>query len=71
MLAANAESVPVTETSHRSSFFRQSGWLMIANIAGGMMMWAVHFLNRFIHAGEYGRFGFFLAVVMIFVVMGT
>ena len=56
---------PMTQAAQRSSFFRQSGWLMIANIAGGMFMWAVHFLNRFVHAGEYGRFGFFLAVVML------
>jgi O-antigen/teichoic acid export membrane protein len=65
MLAANAESVPVTETSHRSSFFRQSGWLMIANIAGGMMMWAVHFLSKVIGPTQYGIFGVLLAVVML------
>ena len=65
MLAANAESVPVTETSHRSSFFRQSGWLMIANIAGGMMMWAVHFLSKAIGPKEYGIFGVLLAIVML------
>jgi O-antigen/teichoic acid export membrane protein len=65
MLAANAESVPVTETSHRSSFFRQSGWLMIANIAGGMMMWAVHFLSKAIGPKEYGIFGVLLAVIML------
>ncbi len=50
---------------HRSTFFRQSGWLMIANIAGGILMWAVHLLNRIIPEGEYGSFGAFLAVVMV------
>jgi len=65
MLAAKAESVPVTESQQRSSFFRQSGWLMIANIGGGMMMWAVHFLSRPIGAQEYGIFGVLLAVVML------
>jgi O-antigen/teichoic acid export membrane protein len=53
------------EAAHRASFFRQSGWLMIANIAGGMLMWAVHFLNRYIPPGQYGSFGTFLAVVMV------
>ncbi|HPU57678.1 MAG TPA: lipid II flippase MurJ, partial [Verrucomicrobiota bacterium] len=50
---------------HRATFFRQSGWLMFANIAGGMMMWAVDFLNKFIEEGEYGSFGALLAVVML------
>jgi O-antigen/teichoic acid export membrane protein len=49
----------------RATFFRQSGWLMIANIGGGALMWAVHFLNKFIPAGEYGSFGALLAVVML------
>ena len=38
---------------------------MIANIGGGVLMWAVHLLNKAIPAGEYGNFGFFLAVVML------
>jgi len=65
MLAAKAESVPLTESQQRSSFFRQSGWLMIANIGGGMMMWAVHFLSKAIGPSEYGVFGVLLAVVML------
>src|SRR5262245_36252488 len=48
-----------------ASFFRQSGWLMIANVVGGALMWAVHFLNKFIPPGEYGSFGALLAVVML------
>jgi O-antigen/teichoic acid export membrane protein len=59
------EELPVTETAHRESFFRQSGWLMIANVGGGAFMWAVHFLNKFIPPGQYGDFGVFLAVVML------
>jgi O-antigen/teichoic acid export membrane protein len=65
MLAAKTESAPVTATQQRSSFFRQSGWLMIANIGGGMMMWAVHFLSKAIGPSEYGVFGVLLAVVML------
>jgi O-antigen/teichoic acid export membrane protein len=55
----------MTHEAQRASFFRQSGWLMIANIGGGVLMWAVHLLNKAIPAGEYGNFGFFLAVVML------
>jgi O-antigen/teichoic acid export membrane protein len=50
---------------HRSSFFRQSGWLMIANIMGGVLMYAVHLLNQKLGAGEYGSFGFFLAIIIV------
>jgi O-antigen/teichoic acid export membrane protein len=49
----------------RVSFFRQSGWLMIATVIGGSLMWAVHFLAKAIPEREYGDFGAFLAVVMI------
>lgn len=47
------------------AFFRQSGWLMIANIAGGALMWALHFLARRLQEGEYGTFGALLTVVMV------
>lgn len=47
------------------SFFRQSGWLMVANVISGMMMWAVHFLVKKIPAGEYSAFGTLIAVAMI------
>ena len=64
MLAAKAEAPQMTEAAHRASFFRQSGWLMIANVAGGALMWAVHFLNRALPSGEYGLFVAYLAIVM-------
>ncbi|HTL59419.1 MAG TPA: lipid II flippase MurJ [Candidatus Limnocylindrales bacterium] len=65
MLAENVENPPLSQAAHRASFFRQSGWLMIANIGGGVLMWAVHLLNKAIPASEYGNFGFFLAIVML------
>jgi O-antigen/teichoic acid export membrane protein len=37
---------------------------MIANVGSGMMMWAVHLLNKKIPASEYGVFGVLLAVAM-------
>ncbi len=54
-----------TQAHERSTFFRQSGWLMIANIGGGMLMWLVHFLNKIIPDTEYGVFGFLLTAVML------
>jgi len=51
--------------AHRATFFRQSGWLMIANIAAGFLMWGVHFLGRATGKSEYGLFGTLLTVVML------
>jgi len=65
MSFAKTDSIPLTESAHRSSFFRQSGWLMIANIGGGALMWAVHFLTGFLKQGQYGDFGAFLAFLML------
>ncbi len=52
------------KASHHATFFRQSGWLMIANVGSGVMMYAVHLLNKKIPPGEYGIFGVLLAVAM-------
>lgn len=38
---------------------------MIANIAGGGLMWGLHFLARRLKEGEYGTFGALLTVVMV------
>jgi O-antigen/teichoic acid export membrane protein len=62
-------TMPVSEAEHRASFFRQSGWIMIANIAAGAMMWAVHFLAKQLKEGEYGTFVAMLSVVMCVPVM--
>jgi O-antigen/teichoic acid export membrane protein len=64
MLAEKVESQPMRQAEQRTSFFRQSGWLMIANIASGALMWAVHFLAKGIPAAEYGLFIAFLSVAM-------
>jgi hypothetical protein len=61
----------VSEATHNSTapaaekhvgFFRQSGWLMIANMVGGAMAMGVHFLNKKIPAAEYSIFGTLLMV---------
>jgi O-antigen/teichoic acid export membrane protein len=59
----SAPGAPAAE--QRVAFFRQSGWLMIANIAGGILMWAVHVLGRTAGKAEYGLFITLLAAVML------
>src|ERR1044071_6991249 len=65
MFAEKAEPIAMPATEQRSTFFRQSGWLMIANIAGGMLMWFVHFLGKATGPREYGAFIAFLSVAMV------
>jgi O-antigen/teichoic acid export membrane protein len=65
MLADKTESPPPPDASHhRTAFFRQSGWLMISGVSGGMVMWLVHLLNKKIPPAEYGVFGVLLVVAM-------
>jgi O-antigen/teichoic acid export membrane protein len=63
MSAEKAEPIPTVDHKPHAAFFRQSGWLMIAAIAGGAMSWLVHFLNKYISPGEYTAFGVLLAAV--------
>ncbi|MCU0785617.1 MAG: hypothetical protein MUF81_16550 [Verrucomicrobia bacterium] len=62
MSAEKVESAPPSADKHHAAFFRQSGWLMIANIAAGAMSWAVHLLNKKIPDAEYSIFGALLMV---------
>jgi len=60
--------VPATpkESHHEKvSFFRQSGWLMFANLVTGVLMWAIHFLSKRIPESEYGLLGTLFALVML------
>ena len=61
---AESQNSPAPDHKPHAAFFRQSGWLMIANIGGGALMWAVHFLAKKTTAAEYGAFGVMLAVAM-------
>jgi O-antigen/teichoic acid export membrane protein len=60
------EAIPAVPSpgASKHSFFRQSGWLMIANIGGGVLMWAVHFLSKRISKSEYGIFVLLLSLAM-------
>jgi peptidoglycan biosynthesis protein MviN/MurJ (putative lipid II flippase) len=60
------ETLKQLSTSDRkpqATFFRQSGWLMISNIAAGMMTLGVHPLNKMIPDAEYSAFGVLLMLV--------
>jgi peptidoglycan biosynthesis protein MviN/MurJ (putative lipid II flippase) len=63
MSAEKIETIPTIDHKPHAAFFRQSGWLMISNIGGGMLMFAVHFLNKKIPDAEYSAFGVLLMVV--------
>ena len=54
----------MSDTAHRASFFRQSGWLMFATVASGVFMLGVHLLSHRMPKGEYGEFVAFLSVAM-------
>lgn len=55
--------LPTIDHKPHAAFFRQSGWLMMANIAAGFMTLGVHFLSKKIPETEYAAFGTLLMVV--------
>ena len=63
MSTAKTETIPTIDHKPHAAFFRQSGWLMVANIAAGMMAWAVHLFAKKISLAEYSAFGTMLMVV--------
>ena len=62
MSTAKTETIPTVDHKPHAAFFRQSGWLMFAAIAGGALTWGVHFLNKVINPAEYSTFGLLLMV---------
>jgi O-antigen/teichoic acid export membrane protein len=62
MLAETTENSPTTTAKHHAAFFRQSGWLMVANILGGALTYGVHFLAKRIPESQYSIFGTLLMV---------
>ena len=50
----------------RFAFFRQSAWMLIATVGGGMFMWAVHLIApRPLGEGAYGLFNTLLPILGI------
>ena len=63
MNAPPPASAAAKRVTQRAAFFRQSGWMMLATVIGGMLMWSVHLLSRAIPASEYGTLITLFAVV--------
>ncbi len=63
MAETRTEIAPTIDHKPHATFFRQSGWLMIANIISGILTWGVHFLAKTIPKSEYAAFGTLLMVV--------
>lgn len=55
----------MSQQAQKNAFFRQSIWLMFANIASGMLMWGVHFLSKAIPKSEYAILGTLLAATIL------
>ncbi len=56
---------PAQTAKQHAAFFKQSGWLMIASIAGGLLTWGVHFLSKRISPSDYSVFGTLLMVTAV------
>jgi O-antigen/teichoic acid export membrane protein len=72
-MVSEAEATPEmtakpAEKQH-ASFFRQSGWLMFANVASGALMYGVHFFSKVIPEEQYAIFGTLLALTMCIPIM--
>lgn len=65
MVSEQTQPAPVSASGDRSSFFRQSGWLMIATTAGGGLMFAVHMIAQRMPKEEYGVFNTLLQIITL------
>jgi len=59
-----SEQMPAAPKPHLA-FFRDSGWLMVATVFGGGLMYAVHMIARKMPKEEYGVFTTLLQVVSL------
>jgi O-antigen/teichoic acid export membrane protein len=51
---------------HKGAFFRQSGWLMIANLVAGVLMWGVHVVaGKTLSEADYGTMVKMFAVTIL------
>jgi O-antigen/teichoic acid export membrane protein len=62
MSAEKVATIPTVDHKPHAAFFRQSGWLMIANIVSGILTLGVHFLAKKIPEAQYSIFGTMLMV---------
>src|SRR5882672_29244 len=66
MSTIKTETIPTIDHKPHAAFFRQSGWLMIAAIGGGLLTYGVHFLSKCksVDETQYAAFGTLLTLVM-------
>lgn len=55
-------------TQDRFRFFRESGWLTVATLGGGLAMWAVHLPAQKVPDGDYGAYTSLLALLNLMIV---
>ncbi len=65
MPGETTESASVVEQKSWLTFFRQSGWLMIATTGGGVLMYAVHIIAKKMPKEEYGVFTTLIQIVSL------
>jgi O-antigen/teichoic acid export membrane protein len=66
MSEASTENIKTVDHKPHAAFFRQSGWMMIAGVASGALMYLVHpIVARALPKGEYGVFTTLLQVVAL------
>lgn len=64
MLAGKTQTAPAVDEKHHITFFRQTGWMMMASTASGLIMYLVHpIVSRGMPESEYGVFTTLLQVV--------
>jgi O-antigen/teichoic acid export membrane protein len=65
MAMEKGETVSTIDHKPHAAFFRQSGWLMFAAVAGGALTFGVHFLAKSdaVPKSQYAAFGTLLMVV--------
>jgi O-antigen/teichoic acid export membrane protein len=63
MSSEKVENIPTIDHKPHAAFFRQSGWLMTTAVAGGVLTYGVHFLNKVINPKEYAAFGVLVTLI--------
>ena len=65
MAETGIPSAPFADAKHHVTFFRQSGWMMVATVGGGVLMFAVHSVAQRMPKEEYGVFTTLIQVVSL------
>jgi O-antigen/teichoic acid export membrane protein len=63
MSAIEATAESLHHSGSRTTFFRQSSWMLFATVASGLCMFAVHPFSKMIPEAEYGVLGTLLAIL--------